>query len=145
MKPSLLDVYVKGSEIWTTTFLYEMLKGRDPTTAISHEKMPTFEQHAAFVNRKPYKAWYVIMEGNNPVGNIYLTDRNEIGVHIKASARRQGYATWAVNQLMNQHGPRRYFFNVSPNNMDGQDFLHSLGIRRIAQITRELDTRPPSE
>ena len=44
-------------------FLYELLKEREPSTNISHRKLPTFSEHLNFVLSKPYSKWYIIYYG----------------------------------------------------------------------------------
>ena len=134
---------------WAVDFLYKMLSERDPLTAISHERMPEVMEHVGFVNRKPYKAWYIIedhSDGRELIGNIYLTEINEIGIFIKAHMRGKGVGTWAVNELMKIHGPARYHANIHPNNEASIKFFLSLGFpAKPCQITLRLDTREPKE
>ena len=139
----LVDIYSPEPTTFTLNFLYWMLKEREPVANISHRSMPTGEEHAAFVNSKPYEAWYII-EGSfyedTPLGNCYLTRQNEIGVHIIRSAQGQGYGRLAIKELMMMHGPRRYLANIAPANMHSQSLFIRMGFRPI-QMTFELDTR----
>lgn len=150
MKLKLLDVYDPIGSVPhynAVTFLYQMLKERDPTTAISHEKMPAFAEHHEFVTSRPYIWWFLIEdeEEKKLVGHIYLSKRNEIAVYIKAGYRDKGIATWATNELMRMHGPDRYFMNIHPKNDLADQLRMSLGFNKLIQETYELDTRPPSE
>ena len=60
--------------------LYQLLQERTPATNISHREMPTWDAHIRFIQSRPYKAWFIIQEDENPVGSIYLSKTNEIGV-----------------------------------------------------------------
>ena len=51
-------------------FLYNLLMERDARANISHKKMPTYNQHVAFVSAKPYSKWYVILYDTNEAGSI---------------------------------------------------------------------------
>jgi RimJ/RimL family protein N-acetyltransferase len=138
----LLDVYSPDTDYRNAVrFLYQMLEDRDPAVNISHLEMPSFEQHKAFVESKPYKAWYII-EGtfyeDTWLGNCYLTHFNEIGVHILPSSQKQGYGRLAVKEIMKLHGPRRYLANVGNFNAKSQEFFKKLGFKLI-QFTYEFE------
>ena len=62
------------------TFLYELLKNRNPQVNISHKTIPTFEKHVEFVMSKPYDTWYVIEYTDKKIGSIYLSKQDEIGI-----------------------------------------------------------------
>src|SRR3990167_7674902 len=73
--------------------LYELLQERRPETFVSHEVMPTREEHEAFVASVPFRYWYLIrirtvdaetmgVGGYAYIGAIEVTDLNEIGISI---------------------------------------------------------------
>ena len=64
------------------TFLYELLKSRDPKTNISHKSMPSFKEHVKFVKSKPYNSWYIVIFEKSKLGSVYLSKQNEIGIFI---------------------------------------------------------------
>ena len=68
-------------------FLYEHLKKKDPSTNISHKKMPSYDEHVEFVMSKPYTNWYIIECDKKNVGSIYLSKQDEIGIHFKESLK----------------------------------------------------------
>ena len=70
--------------------LYEHLKERRPHEAISHKVMPTWEQHVAYVASRPHAAWYMIAleDREGMVGNIYLSHRREVGIHVANESER---------------------------------------------------------
>ena len=61
--------------------LYRLLGDR--SHQISHRKVPTFEEHAAFVQKNPYRVWYIVHEDQQMVGSVYLTYQNTIGINIE--------------------------------------------------------------
>ena len=116
--------------------LYRLLQERPPEANISHRAMPTFAEHLAFVHSKPYLAWYMIMDGANMVGAIYLTKAREIGIFIFAQHQRCGYGRQAIAELA-KHWPGKFYANVAPGNERSHDFFKSLGARLI-ELTYEL-------
>ena len=107
----LVDVY--DVEIGTT-YLFDLLKERKKDESISHKKMPLWKDHVAFVDSKPYKYWYLIVD-DCVVGSIYLTKRNEVGMSIFRLFRRHGYASEALTMFRRKHKGKLYA-NINPNN-----------------------------
>lgn len=109
-------------------YLYTLLGEREPHQSISHKEMPPFDQHAAFVESNPYKAWYLIAERGTTtfVGATYLTRNNEIGIGIFRSYRKRGAAKAAIKALMVKHdGP--FLANINPNNSPSLALFNELG------------------
>jgi RimJ/RimL family protein N-acetyltransferase len=111
--------------------LWELLAERDLVANISHKGMPTWEGHCAFVDQRPYAAWYIIQADGVAVGAIYLTRGDEIGVGIFKDHRRRGYASQAISLLMQAHGPRRYLANIAPLNDRSRGMFQGLGFRHV--------------
>ena len=63
-----------------TEVLFELLKHR--VYSISHNRIPTEDEHRAFVKTHPYRHWAVIFEDNHPIGTFYLQDNNSVGLNI---------------------------------------------------------------
>ena len=97
-------------------FLYNLLMERDARANISHKKMPTYNQHVAFVSAKPYSKWYVILYDTNEAGSIYLTSQNEIGIFIKKSFQNKQIGNIALRKLIQKNPKKRYLANVNPKN-----------------------------
>lgn len=131
----LVDAYTSPH---APVVLYQLLKERPAEINISHRKMPTWDEHVAFFNSRPYQAWYLIEVDNVAVGAIYLTKPagpsragDEIGVFLFEGARRRGYAKQAVMTLMERHGQRRYLANIAPSNAASTALFEGLGFRHI--------------
>lgn len=128
--------------------LYRLLSERKPWQSISHRKMPTFPEHCAFVQSKPYHAWYMIVtdDGLGPrsgmfVGATYLTRQKEIGIFVFDGYQGMGIGSTAVRMLMAQHeGP--FLANVNPKNGASQSLFDSLG-GKLIQVTYELESHTP--
>src|SRR5580692_8542980 len=105
----LVDVYTEIAETRVATkFLYELLKEREPSQNISHREMPSYEEHIRFVDSYPYREWFVIFDewGNvemGPIGAIYLSKQNEIGIFIAKEYQGKGYGKQAISSLMGMH------------------------------------------
>lgn len=118
------------------TILYELLKERTPEQSISHRKMPTFEEHTAFVRSQPYLAWHLIQNAEGEyVGSVYLSKQREVGIFIFAKHARKGYGMAAVQAILKQWG--RCLANVNPNNVASIEMFKKLGARHI-QNTYEV-------
>ena len=118
-------------------FLYDLLMERNPRANISHKKMPTYNQHVAFVSAKPYSKWYVILYGTNKAGSIYLTSQNEIGIFIKKSFQNKQIGNIVLHKLIQKNPKKRYLANVNPQNKKSMRFFKNNGFKLI-QYTFEL-------
>ena len=108
-------------------FLYELLKNKDPSTNISHKKMPSYDEHVEFVMSKPYTNWYIIECDKKNVGSIYLSKRDEIGISINNDFEYDQIAKMALKLLMKINPRKRYRVNVSPKNIRLQEFFLKSG------------------
>ena len=116
--------------------LYALLAERTPEQSISHKRMPTLKAHEKFVESHPYAVWYAVVANGSPVGAIYLTERNEIGLSILIRHQRQGYGKKAVLELMKYHkGP--YYANVNPANEASRKLWECFGAK-LLQVTYEI-------
>ena len=118
-------------------FLYNLLRERDARANISHKKMPTYNQHVAFVSAKPYSKWYVILYDTNKAGSIYLTSQNEIGIFIKKSFQSKQLGNIALRKMIQKNPKKRYLANVNPQNKKSVRFFKNNGFKLI-QYTFEL-------
>ena len=118
-------------------FLYELLKEREPSTNISHRKIPTYNEHMNFVLSKPYSKWYIIYYGKNKVGSIYLSKQNEVGIFIKKAFFMKGIGTEALKLLMEFNPRERFLANINPKNKKSIEFFKKNRFN-ILQHTYEL-------
>src|SRR5260221_5761064 len=124
------DVYSTDSALIT---LYQLLQERKPEQNISHEKMPTWEEHVAYIAKRPVPHWYLIEDGGPWIGSIYLSRRREIGIWIFSAEQRKGYGTAAVHNVMLLH-PGEFYANVAPMNLDSHAFFNRMDFK-ITQAT----------
>lgn len=123
--------------------LWNLLAERPAKANISHTRMPTLAEHEAFIESKPYRAWFLINAPTGPVGAIYATRRNEIGIAILRRYQRLGYARRAIMRFVVDLPPLPaipaertgyYVANVSPENEGSHALFEGLGCT-IASLT----------
>ena len=134
----LLDVYGTPGAIGV---LWRLLEERPKSANISHREMPTQDQHRAFVESRPYAAWYLIPEhetASRIVGAVYLTHDDEIGVSVFRNHKGRGHGQWAVKALMEAHPRDRYCANINPMNQESITMFGRLGFIHI-QNTYEFN------
>tara|TARA_Y100000992_G_scaffold301685_1_gene273234 strand:- start:1024 stop:1470 length:447 start_codon:yes stop_codon:yes gene_type:complete len=117
--------------------LYELLKQRSDN--ISHAIIPSFEEHQSFVEDHPYRAWYILSRKDSPIGSVYLTNENSIGINIKDSFDAHEleiileFIQLNYSPLPQIKSIRRKDFhvNVSPDNHNLLDCLQRLDMKKI--------------
>ena len=112
-------------------FLYELLKQREGSVNISHRSVPSLTEHHDYIKNHSYQSWDIIWVENNRVGNIYLTQRDEIGVFIDNKSQGRGYGSQALKQFMEKNGNKRYLANINPTNYKSIQFFGKHGFTHI--------------
>ena len=74
-KISFKEVDQNDSEV-----LFKLLRER--VHSISHNKIPEWDEHNAFVKVHPYRHWAIVLEDDFPIGTFYLQDDNSVGLNI---------------------------------------------------------------
>ena len=129
---SIEFIEVCPNSVQHCSLLYSLLSERTPEQSISHKEMPTYEQHLAFIDSKPYRAWYFVLAEGVAVGAIYLTKQNEIGIAIYQSYCGNGYAWEAIEELMKRHdGP--FLANINPENYASIGLFRNLGFDLVQE------------
>lgn len=142
---ALNSIYI-GDPDTIYSFLYQLLAEREPYEAISHTNMPTFQQHEAFIERKPYKLWFVIMakkpkeDMHTMVGSIYLSFQNEIGISIAKKHRRKGYAKAAIKKLIEISQEKFFLANINHLNVKSSNMFENMGFS-LLQETYKLERK----
>lgn len=120
-------------------FLYELLKEKEADINISHKGMPSWEEHCEFLRSEPYKCHFIIYIDDKRIGQVYLSDKNEIGIFIKKDCKNRGYGSAVLKILLKTMKGEDVFLNVSPNNIAGQNFAKRHGFKLI-QYTYRYDS-----
>ena len=118
---------IKAVTLEDSEFLYELLKQREGQVNISHSSLITREEHLDYIKNHSYKSWDVIWVENNRVGNIYLTQRDEIGIFVDKKFQGSGYGSQALKQFMEKNGKKRYLANINPTNYKSIQFFGKHG------------------
>ena len=125
------------------THLYQLLSDRPHQ--ISHRQMPTFEEHATFVQNNLYRVWYIVHEDEHMVGSVYLTDQNTIGINID-DRRVETLLSVVIAKIKADFDPLPavksmragcFSINVAPTNKPLLNALHNEGFP-VSQICFEL-------
>ena len=112
-------------------FLYELLKQREGSVNISHRSIPSLTEHRDYIKNHSYQPWDIILVDNNKVGNIYLTQRDEIGIFLDKKFHGSGYGSQALKQFMKKNGKKRYLANINPTNYKSIQFFGKHGFVHI--------------
>lgn len=110
--------------------LYKLLNEREPYQNISHVKMPTFEEHVKFNDSKPYGEDYIIYLVDKieiPVGRVYITKHNEIGMMLLKEYQGKGIGSKVIKKFK----IKGLLANISPNNKGSQKFFKRHGFKLI--------------
>jgi len=120
-------------------FFYELLEDKTPEQNISHTAMPSWEDHVDFNTANPYAEDYVLLnEDHVRVGRIYLTHKNEIGIHVHSRYQGKHYGTAALVTLLVKHKDEELYANISPKNVRSQAFFEKMGFT-LHQMTYKLE------
>lgn len=137
----LVDVYREPVER-SIELLYALLRERPSEARISHQEMPSYEFHRAFVLSRPYRFWRLIRVDGEIVGDLHVTDLNEIGVFLFRKHRGNGYGAKAVKLLMGRYRPlpaipakrvRAWLAHIARENDAGASFFRKLGFRKVQE------------
>tara|TARA_Y100000590_G_C15330362_1_gene867426 strand:- start:197 stop:598 length:402 start_codon:yes stop_codon:yes gene_type:complete len=121
-------------------FLYNSLKEREGRVNISHKLLPTWEEHIEFVKDYDYIVWDIIIVDEEKIGNIYLTQLNEIGIFILKKFHDLGYGSKALEMFMKKNGKRRYLANINPTNYKSIQFFGKHGFSHFQNTyTKTID------
>lgn len=132
------DVYFGHRAEFCKEFLFTVLSQRKTWQNISHKTMPTWKDHVQFVDSKPYKNWYIIRANNKPVGSIYLTKDNEIGLFMLENWRGMGYGIATLNELFRlKNKVKEFKANISPKNSHSIAFFANQGFKYHSQLLDE--------
>jgi len=138
MENNSSSIYLKSITNSDVEFLFNLLKERDPRANISHNKMPTHDEHVNFVKSKPYSKWYIIFKSEQKVGSIYLTKNNEIGIFLSKKFQVKNIGKFALNELMKKNPCKRFLANVNPKNKISNVFFKNNDFKLI-QYTLRLE------
>jgi N-acetylneuraminate synthase len=117
-------------------FLYDLLRIRK--FSISHNAMPTMDQHASFVRNHPYRGWWLVHDSANTlnvIGSVYVSFDNSVGIDIDVNdiSFSAEIFTQTLKKEISPLAPvpskifEDFFYNVSPKNNDLITWLSESG------------------
>lgn len=118
--------------------LFELLQQRGAEHAISHKKIPSFDDHCRFVDSRPYRFWYLIEVEGHYIGSVYITEMNEIGLFLKGSYALK--IQEAIELVLSKHQPlpaisskriEAFSINVNPRNLDLIQSVEAMGGQHV--------------
>jgi hypothetical protein len=124
--------------------LYDLLMRREHR--ISNKIDPAFEDHVKFVNSNPYRAWYIVVKQSKPVGTLYISKENTVGINLdginyeKAVLEIINYVKknyLPLPELKSVRAPT-FSINVPPKNLSLIKILEGLD-KEILQISYALE------
>ena len=117
--------------------LYTQLKNR--SHSISHKSVPSFDEHAEFVQNHPYRKWIIVKDTEIAIGNVYIQYNNSIGLNVDSLVSCE-----QINKILKEiyasHSPLpaepsvrfgEFFLNVATDNKMLQKKLSSLGFSEV--------------
>tara|TARA_B100000768_G_scaffold177471_1_gene191711 strand:- start:777 stop:1202 length:426 start_codon:yes stop_codon:yes gene_type:complete len=105
-----------------TESLFKLLNQRKHF--ISHKKKPSFAEHQEFVRSNPYRVWYILERNSKPIGTIYISKENTIGINFSVSTDYK-FIEEVLNYVKANYSPLpaiksirggAFSINVSPKN-----------------------------
>ena len=139
----LQDIIFKEVTNNDINLLYELLDNRNHS--ISHKDRTTFSEHENFVKSKPYKHWYLIYNGDFPLGSFYIQNDNSIGLNISKPTffvvKRLIsfiYDEFEPNDAIPSKIPSYFFMNVAEANETLSAILKEIGCMPI-QLSFKLN------
>jgi len=112
--------------------LYRLLSDRE--YCISHESLPTYAEHSAFVLSKPYKAWYLVFSEFAPVGSFYVQEDNSVGINLTEHSRELVatmidliHSTVPLSKEIPSKIPPYFAINIPLKNQALKEILTELG------------------
>ena len=133
-------IVLKEAQKSDCLFLYELLSERKSYENISHKKNPTYAKHVKFVMSKPYTKWYIIYRATEKIGSIYITKRDEIGIHFKEQNLTNEICSKVLKMIIKKNPRDRYLININPSNTKMKKFLKNEGFELI-QHTYEISKK----
>lgn len=140
------DVYAPDNFEFAINFLYDMLATREEHVNISHKEMPTIIQHRNFVTSHPYKGWFLVCrmvpgELINPIGTVYLSKEDEIGIFLKKDFRGSGVGKQVLDYMYKKfEDVEEIYANISPRNSASISFFSNCGFKYYS-TTKQFDDK----
>ena len=130
---NLVDIEPTDKQI---EILYDLLKLRE--YSISHINLPEFDEHKEFVINNPYRVWMLVYQKQIPIGTIYISNDNSIGISLKKPT--DILVRSLINNVTEKYKPlpaiksrrgRHFHINLNPKNQELISILEKIGLVHI--------------
>lgn len=122
--------------------LYDLLKNREHF--ISHNELPSFNDHKNFVLNHPYRFWYLIKSLDDYIGAFNIKFDNSIGLNLEVFENKillKCFDFIDKNFLpkppVKSITPDFFYVNVSASNIKLIDMMNKMNIPKI-QISYKI-------
>jgi hypothetical protein len=111
--------------------LYNLLKQR--VHNISHDQIPSFEEHKSFVLNHPYRKWFLVKSNDIYFGSIYVLDDNCIGINMDTD--NIDIIKKSIHWILTEIKPlpdiksirnKNFHININPNDKKMANLLNDL-------------------
>tara|TARA_A100001015_G_C14577367_1_gene551521 strand:- start:155 stop:571 length:417 start_codon:yes stop_codon:yes gene_type:complete len=116
--------------------LYHLLTNR--RYSISHQNLPSFEEHSKFVSKNPYLVWYLIYKNFELLGSTYIQKDNSVGIDLKLPNKED--VIEISSYIKKNHLPLKpvkslrrgdFFVNISPFDKELIEIFKKLNQKEI--------------
>ena len=113
--------------------LYDLLRVRK--YSISHTNLPEFNEHKEFVINNPYRVWMLIYQRQIPIGTIYISNDNSIGLSLKTYSEM--LMKIIIKQVVKNYKPlppikslrgKNFHININPSNKELISIFENIGL-----------------
>ena len=122
--------------------LYDLLRER--VFSISHDLMPSKDNHINFVKGTPYKHWYLVYQNKELCGSFYIKRDNSVGLNLVRQRIMIVEKTisfiksrFCPEKSIPSEIPSHFYLNVAHSNKRLSKMLIKLGYNPI-QISHKL-------
>lgn len=116
--------------------LFELLNQR--LHSISHERVPSFRDHQKFVEKNPYRVWYLVFCDFECIGSFYIQNDNSIGLNInKLDLQKLGFcvnfikANYYPFPEIKSKIPGYFYLNVPSSDKNYLSIIGKLNLKPI--------------
>lgn len=121
------------------SFLFDLLKNR--RFSISHQKMPSFEDHLKFIANHPYYKWLIVYKDEFPIGSIYINSDNSVSIQMIKNkwnlvnvVLKEFELIFTPQEEIKSFRAKKFFFNIHPEDKFMINLLEANGYK-ISQIS----------
>tara|TARA_B110000977_G_C11085040_1_gene494350 strand:- start:468 stop:893 length:426 start_codon:yes stop_codon:yes gene_type:complete len=135
MKTNIKFVEINNTEEHLI-FLYKSLEER--RFNVSHNKLPSFEDHSKFVLNHPYRVWLLVKISNSIIGNLYIQKDNSIGIHLNdhylkfiSDILKNLYKKWTPLPEIKSIRNKNFILNIAEGDSKLVKAMEEIGAKKI--------------